>query len=91
MQAFLKDDSGATAIEYGFIAGLVSITILVSLTSLGANLNSGYGQINDALAAAVGTPSVEVQNEIPVQDGIPKLGDPVVIDPVLDPDVIVTK
>jgi pilus assembly protein Flp/PilA len=49
IQAFLKDDSGATAIEYGFIAGLFSIAILVSVTTLGASIDGTYAFINVAI------------------------------------------
>ncbi len=72
LHAFLNDDSGATTIEYGLIAGLVSIAILVSLTSLGTTINSGYAQINDTLAVAAGMPAAEAP------------GDALALEPVLD-------
>jgi pilus assembly protein Flp/PilA len=34
---FLSDDSGATAIEYGLIASLISVAIIAAATSLGSN------------------------------------------------------
>ena len=36
---FLKDESGATAIEYGLIAALVSVVIIAGLSLLGPQLN----------------------------------------------------
>ena len=39
MRRFLRDESGATAIEYGLIAGLISIVIITVLTSVGTKLN----------------------------------------------------
>ena len=32
---FVKDESGVTAIEYGLIAGLISVVILVAVTAIG--------------------------------------------------------
>ncbi len=42
---FLKNESGATAIEYGLIAALVAVVIITGLTSLGTNLNSKFTSI----------------------------------------------
>ena len=36
---FWKDEEGATAIEYGLIAGLIAVGIVVGATALGTNLN----------------------------------------------------
>ncbi|MBD3846635.1 Flp family type IVb pilin [Bosea sp. SSUT16] len=38
--AFLRDESGVTAIEYGLVASIVSITILTSITYFGTQVNS---------------------------------------------------
>ena len=46
---FAKDESGATAIEYGLIAALISVVIIGVLTTLGENLNTKFTQISDAL------------------------------------------
>ncbi len=72
MQAFLKDDSGASAMEYGFIAGLVSIAILAAVMSLGDSVDRAYAQVNDGMAAAAGMPAAETP------------GDAVAPEPVLD-------
>ncbi len=42
----LKDEGGATAIEYGLIAALVAVVIIVGLTSLGTNLNGTFTNIS---------------------------------------------
>ena len=47
-----KDESGVTAIEYGLIAGLISIVILVALTAIGTNLQGLFQTIATALAGA---------------------------------------
>ena len=46
---FVKDDSGATAIEYGLIAALVSVAIIVMLGTLGDNLNATFKTVADEL------------------------------------------
>jgi len=50
---FLRDEEGATAIEYGLIAGLVAIGIAVALTALGTDLSGLFGRISTKLKAAV--------------------------------------
>lgn len=47
---FWKDEEGATAIEYGLIAGLVAVGLLTALTSIGQNLRNVFCDIADALA-----------------------------------------
>ena len=49
---FLKDESGVTAIEYGLIAGLISIVIILSVTAIGTSLQGVFQNIANALAAA---------------------------------------
>lgn len=36
--AFLRDESGATVIEYGFVAAMIAVTIIVALMAFGSNL-----------------------------------------------------
>ena len=43
---FAADQSGATAIEYGLIAGLISVVIITALTTLGTSLKAKFGQIS---------------------------------------------
>jgi len=52
LRRFLQDDTGATAIEYGLIAALVSVVIIVALTTVGDNLTSTFNAIGTALAPA---------------------------------------
>ena len=51
---FVKDKSGATAIEYGLIAGLVSVVIITALVALGPQLETIFETITDALTTANG-------------------------------------
>ena len=43
---FLKDESGATAIEYGLIAALISVAIITGATTLGNTLNTVFSNIS---------------------------------------------
>ena len=46
---FMKDDSGATAIEYGLIAAGISVAIIAVVQGLGTNLTARLGEVRDAL------------------------------------------
>ncbi len=48
---FVKDESGATAIEYGLIAALIALAIVVGATSLGNSLNTKFLAIANKLDA----------------------------------------
>ena len=48
---FLKDEEGATAIEYGLMAGLIAVAILVSVEGIGERLAQVFADIRDALPA----------------------------------------
>ena len=47
---FLKDESGATAIEYGLIAALISVAIIAAATTLGSNLSTTFETISTDVA-----------------------------------------
>jgi pilus assembly protein Flp/PilA len=49
---FVKNESGATAIEYGLIAAGISVAIIAVVQGLGVNLNSTFGTVQTALAPA---------------------------------------
>lgn len=49
---FIRDEEGATAIEYGLIAGLISVVILLSLTNIGNNLKAIFEEIASKLTVA---------------------------------------
>jgi pilus assembly protein Flp/PilA len=49
---FLKNESGATAIEYGLIAALVAVVIITGLTSLGTQLNAKFSTIATNISGA---------------------------------------
>ena len=55
VKRFLKDESGATAIEYGLIAALISVTIIAAVTSLGGQLNTTFTTMATKMTAANAT------------------------------------
>ena len=49
--AFLKNESGATAIEYGLIAAGISVAIIAVVNGLGTQLNTTFSNVSSSLAA----------------------------------------
>jgi pilus assembly protein Flp/PilA len=47
--AFLKDESGATAIEYGLIAAGISVAIITVVKGVGTNLTTVFTSVQNAL------------------------------------------
>jgi pilus assembly protein Flp/PilA len=52
---FLKDESGATAIEYGLIAALIAVVIIAGATTLGKNLGNQFNNIAGNVANPSGS------------------------------------
>ncbi len=48
---FMKDESGATAIEYGLIAALISVAIIAGAQTLGTNLGTIFTNLGARMAA----------------------------------------
>jgi pilus assembly protein Flp/PilA len=46
---FIKDESGATAIEYGLIAALIAVVAITTLTAVGSKLNDKFSSISNGL------------------------------------------
>ena len=49
---FLKDESGATAIEYGLIAALIAVVLVASLQGVGTALEGAFTKIETDVTAA---------------------------------------
>ncbi len=49
---FVKDENGATAIEYGLIAALVSVAAIGALTALGGSLSNLFNTVSSSVATA---------------------------------------
>jgi pilus assembly protein Flp/PilA len=50
--SFIQNDLGATAIEYGLLAALISVVIIGAMTALGTNLNTTFTTVSNALSGA---------------------------------------
>ncbi len=50
IKRFLKDEQGATAIEYGLLAALISIAAIAAMTTVGVNLTAKLDEVANALA-----------------------------------------
>ncbi len=46
---FLKDESGATAIEYGLIAALISVALIAGASQLGSALNTQFHNLSETM------------------------------------------
>ena len=47
--AFLKNESGATAIEYGLIAALIAVVIITGVTAVGTKLSTTFNNLSSTL------------------------------------------
>ena len=56
MSKFIKDESGATAIEYGLIAALIAVALISGASALGNKLNDNFDELGNKLDAAGDTP-----------------------------------
>jgi pilus assembly protein Flp/PilA len=49
IKKFIRDESGATAIEYGLIAAGIAVAIITVVTGLGSKLNTTFSSVQNAL------------------------------------------
>ncbi|MEL6365390.1 MAG: Flp family type IVb pilin [Pseudomonadota bacterium] len=47
---FFKDEDGATAIEYGLLAALISLVIIAAVTAIGQTLSTNFSTISSSVA-----------------------------------------
>jgi pilus assembly protein Flp/PilA len=52
LKKLFKDESGATAIEYGLIVALISIVVIIALQTVGTNLTTAYTTVGTELSNA---------------------------------------
>lgn len=57
IKAFLKDERGASAVEYGLIVGLIAVAIVAVLGTMGGGLNSLFKTISDSLTTTSAPPT----------------------------------
>ena len=55
LKSFIKKDEGVTAIEYGLIAALIAVVIIVAITLVGTELEKTFTSISTALSEANAT------------------------------------
>ena len=48
----LKDESGATAIEYGLLAALIAVAAIVAMTAVGTQLSTTFSTVSSDLGTA---------------------------------------
>ncbi|HEX5007694.1 MAG TPA: Flp family type IVb pilin [Hyphomonadaceae bacterium] len=53
---FLKNKSGATAIEYGLIAALIAVAVIGGVSALGSEANNTFTDVSGAMAARPAAP-----------------------------------
>jgi pilus assembly protein Flp/PilA len=46
---FLRDESGATAIEYGLIAALIAVVVITAVTTIGTNLRGTFNNVANSV------------------------------------------
>jgi pilus assembly protein Flp/PilA len=49
LKNFIKNENGATAIEYGLIAALIAVVVITALTTIGTNLKADFTSVATAL------------------------------------------
>jgi pilus assembly protein Flp/PilA len=49
LKKFVRDESGATAIEYGLIAAGISVAIIAVVQGIGPKLNTAFTKVSDGL------------------------------------------
>ena len=52
IRSFVKDEKGATAVEYGIMVALIAVVIIVTVALLGSSLNTIFGSVQNCLAQA---------------------------------------
>jgi pilus assembly protein Flp/PilA len=55
LMRFLKDEDGVTAIEYGLIAALIAVVIIVAVSAVGISLSGIFNTISTKLDSAAGS------------------------------------
>jgi len=48
VKRYIRDETGATAIEYGLIVALIAVVIITAMTTIGTNLKTDFNKISTA-------------------------------------------
>ena len=49
LSKMMKNEDGATAIEYGLIAALIAVAAIVAMGNLGSNLSNTFNKVNNSM------------------------------------------
>jgi len=49
IKTFIKDENGAAAVEYGLIAALIAVVIILGVRTLGTNLSNTFSAVNSGI------------------------------------------
>ena len=52
LRQILRDDRGATAIEYALVASLIAVAAIVAMQSLGQNMNNTFQSVNQSVSGS---------------------------------------
>jgi pilus assembly protein Flp/PilA len=52
IKRFLRDEEGASMVEYGLLAALIAVVCIISITNVGTELNIVFGKVASALNGA---------------------------------------
>ena len=52
LKAFVKDEQGATAVEYGLLVALIAVVIIAGVSLLGTNLNTTFNNVATTIGGA---------------------------------------
>lgn len=52
VKQFVREEEGATAVEYGLMVALIAVAIIITVTALGQALNTKFGEVETAVSAA---------------------------------------
>ena len=52
VRKFVQDESGATAIEYGLIASLISVAIITAASNLGKNVGNTFSKVSNNMTSS---------------------------------------
>ncbi len=59
LKNFLRDEEGATMVEYGLMVALIAVVCIATVTLLGTNIDGMFGDVADATGEATGEAATE--------------------------------
>lgn len=56
LASFIREDDGATMVEYAILAAIISVAAVVIIAAIGAQVNTAFTGVRDLIAAGAGNP-----------------------------------